>query len=151
LGTGADETREPAGGMSQFDRLIHNRGAAASVSLIIGFVGSLIGIVYGWSLIFNRIWFIGWLFAAGAFGLVGVYEWALSGESQDLPAPSGDAMKSSKLDDSSASRTLEQNIGQEESQRSSAQESVPEANRGDHAEAGTTVQAPRHGASGGGL
>jgi hypothetical protein len=66
--------------MSQFDELIQNPPAAAGLSLLIGFTGSVVGLVYGWGYLFDRAWFILWFLTATYFAIAGVRKW-LSAES----------------------------------------------------------------------
>lgn len=61
--------------MYQLERIIQNRMHAVGLCLLSGFLGSVIGLVYGWSLIFDRVWFLLWFCGAVGFGILRVKEW----------------------------------------------------------------------------
>jgi hypothetical protein len=48
---------------------------AAGLCLLLGFVGSVVGIVYEWPYIVDRVWFFGWLVASVYFAGRGVRRW----------------------------------------------------------------------------
>lgn len=61
--------------MYQLENLIQHRARAAGTCVLVGFLGSVIGLVYGWSYIFDRIWFLGWAVGATWLSAIGVREW----------------------------------------------------------------------------
>lgn len=83
----------PRRGPSEFEWLARNPTGAAGLSLLIGFVGSVVGLVYGWSYTFDKLWFLLWLIIALYFGFRICKKWIVSnweirpdrGGSQSLP------------------------------------------------------------------
>ena len=61
--------------MYQIEQFTQNRPAAAGVCLVIGFTGSVVGLVYAWSYVFDKGWFIIWFLGAVYFAVVGIREW----------------------------------------------------------------------------
>ncbi len=50
-------------------------GIAAGLCLVVGFVGSVVGIVYGWSYDLDRVWFLVWMAASLYFCATGARKW----------------------------------------------------------------------------
>lgn len=61
-----------------------------AAAVLAGFTGSVIGLVYGWPPILDRIWFALCLVVAGAIGSVGICFWLQAGISS-LPAETADS------------------------------------------------------------
>lgn len=86
--------------MYHVERLLWNRPAAAGVCLLAGFTGTVVGLVYAWGLVFDRIWFILWFCGCLYFVGAGLRERYLG----IAPARKG----SESVPAAAQSRTLEQ-------------------------------------------
>jgi len=75
--------------------LTRNRPAAAGTFLLVGFTGSVVGLVYGWPLQLDRTWFFIWFIIACIFGGAGIWEWYQ------------DRVRELRAEDHDSSRTLE--------------------------------------------
>jgi hypothetical protein len=66
---------------------------ASGLCLLVGFVGAVAGIVYGWPYYLERVWFIAWCVGALYFAFSGMRRWfqvkldAADYESRTVPKP----------------------------------------------------------------
>lgn len=79
------------------DQVVKQPFRSAWVSLLIGFVGSIFGLVYAWPYVFDRIWFLAWLVVAGLLFVIACMAWITAANT----SPSAEEAKS---------RTLEENV-----------------------------------------
>ena len=64
--------------------LFQNKLKAAGVSLVIGLAGSIVGLVYGWSLALDKSWFLVWFVASCVLMGLFVWQWYRSLPTEEL-------------------------------------------------------------------
>jgi hypothetical protein len=62
-------------GDAPYTSLLSHRWAAAGLCLLVGFVGTVTGLVYAWGLTFDRVWFWAWFIMAVILALLACREW----------------------------------------------------------------------------
>lgn len=61
--------------MYRLSAVTERPAVAAGICLLIGFIGSVVGIVYGWAYVVDRIWFVAWLGVSLYFAVGGLRTW----------------------------------------------------------------------------